>query len=62
MDARRDTLNRLAEAHRKVDRRLDSCKGNLPEMRRLITIRKGLRIVMEPLAASLSSSIEDTTT
>jgi hypothetical protein len=54
MDARRDTLNRLAEAHRKVDRRLNSCKGNVAEMRRLITIRKGLRLVMEPLAASLS--------
>jgi hypothetical protein len=56
MDARRDTLNRLAEAHRKVDRRLDAARGNLAEMRRLITIRKGLRLAMEPLAASLSQS------
>jgi hypothetical protein len=54
MDARRDTLNRLVEAHRKVDRRMNAARGNLAEMRRLIRIRKGLRLVMEPLAASLS--------
>jgi hypothetical protein len=53
MDARRDTLNRLVEAHRRLDRKLNTAKDPA-EMRRLITIRKGLRIVMEPLAASLS--------
>ena len=56
MDGRRDTLNRLAEAHRKVDRRMNAAKGNLAEMKRLITIRKGLRLAREPLAASLSQS------
>jgi hypothetical protein len=55
MDVRRDTLNRLAEAHRRLDHTLNAAKGNLAEMRRLITLRKGLRLMMEPLAASLSS-------
>jgi hypothetical protein len=55
MDPRQDTLNRLAEAHRRLDARLNAAKGNLAEMRPLITIRKGLRLVMEPLAASLQS-------
>ena len=59
MDARRDMLNRLVEAHRRLDRKLNTAKDPA-EMRRLITLRKGLRIVMEPLAASLAS-IEDTT-
>ena len=51
MDARRDTLNRLVEAHRKVDRKLNTAKDPA-EMRRLITIRKGLRLLMEPLATA----------
>ena len=51
MDARRDTLNRLVEAHRRLDRKLNTAKDPA-EMRRLITIRKGLRLMMEPLAAS----------
>jgi hypothetical protein len=54
MDARWDTLNRLVEAHRRLDRKLNTVKDPA-EMRRLITIRKGLRLAMEPLAASLSS-------
>jgi hypothetical protein len=49
MDVRRETLSKLVEAHRKLDRRLDAAKDPA-EMRRLITIRKGLRLVMEPLA------------
>jgi hypothetical protein len=51
MDARRDTLNRLVEAHRKLDCKLNTAKDPA-EMRRLITIRKGLRLMMEPLATS----------
>jgi hypothetical protein len=51
MDARRDTLNRLVEAHRKVDRKLNTAKDPA-EMRRLITIRKGLRLMMELLATA----------
>ena len=53
MEARRDLLNWLVEAHRKLDAKLNAPKSPA-EMRRLITIRKGLRLVMEPLAASLS--------
>ena len=51
MDARRETLNRLVEAHRKLDRKLNTAKDPA-EMRRLITIRKGLRLLMEPLATA----------
>ena len=51
MDARRETLNRLVEAHRKLDRKLNTAKDPA-EMRRLITIRKGLRRMMEPLATA----------
>jgi hypothetical protein len=51
MDARRDTLNRLVEAHLKLDRKLNTAKDPA-EMRRLITIRKGLRLMMEPPATA----------
>jgi hypothetical protein len=51
MDARRDTLNRLVEAHLKLDAKLNTAKDPA-EMRRLITIRKGLRLLMEPLATA----------
>ena len=47
MDARRDTLSKLVEAHRKLNTAKDPA-----EMRRLITIRKGLRLMMEPLATA----------
>jgi len=51
MEARRDLLNRLVEAHRRLDRKLNTAKDPA-EMRRLITIRKGLRLMMEPLATA----------
>ena len=51
MDTRRDTLNRLVKAHLKLDRKLNTAKDPA-EMRRLITIRKGLRLMMEPLATA----------
>ena len=51
MDARRETLSKLVEAHRKLDRKLNTAKDPA-EMRRLITIRKGLRLMMEPLATA----------
>ena len=51
MDTRRDTLNRLVKAHLKLDRKLNTAKDPA-EMRRLITIRKGLRPMMEPLATA----------
>ena len=51
METRRDTLNRLVEAHLKLDARLNACKDPA-EMRKLITIRKGLRLMMEPLATA----------
>ena len=54
MDARRDTLNRLAEAHRRLDRKLNTAKDPAV-MRRLITIRKGLRLMMEPLATAAAA-------
>jgi hypothetical protein len=51
MDARRDTLSKLVEAHRRLDHKLNAVKDPA-EMRRLITIRKGLRLMMEPLATA----------
>jgi hypothetical protein len=51
METRRDTLNRLVEAHHRLDRKLNTAKDPA-EMRRLITIRKGLRLLMEPLATA----------
>lgn len=50
-DSQRDTLRKLTEAHMRLDKQFKAAKGNLPEMKRLITIRKGLRLMMEPLAA-----------
>ena len=54
MDTRRDTLNRLVKAHLKLDRKLNTAKDPA-EMRRLITIRKGLRLMMEPLATAAAA-------
>jgi hypothetical protein len=54
METRRDTLNRLVEAHLKLDAKLNACKDPA-EMRRLITIRKGLRLMMEPLATAAAA-------
>jgi hypothetical protein len=51
METRRDTLNRLVDAHLKLDRKLNAAKDPA-EMRRLITLRKGLRLMMEPLATA----------
>jgi hypothetical protein len=51
MNVRRDTLNKLAGAHRRLDRKLNTAKDPA-EMRRLITIRKGLRLMREPLATA----------
>ena len=45
----RNTLNRLAEAPRSLDRKLAAAKDPA-QMRRLTQIRKSLRIMMEPLA------------
>ena len=51
MGARRETLSKLVEAHLKLDAKLNACKDPA-EMRRLITIRKGLRLMMELLATA----------
>jgi hypothetical protein len=51
MDPKCENLNRLVEAHLKLDAKLDAAKDPA-EMRRLITIRKGLRLMMAPLATS----------
>ena len=51
MDARRDTLSKLVAAHRRLDRKLNAVMDPA-EMRRLIRIRKGLRLLMEPLATA----------
>jgi hypothetical protein len=50
MDAKRDMLNRLLEAHRRHDAKLQSIKGNPAGMKRWITVRKGLRLMMESVA------------
>jgi hypothetical protein len=54
MDARRDTLSKLVEAHLKLDARLNAAKDPA-EMRRLITLRKELRLMMEPLATAAAA-------
>jgi hypothetical protein len=51
-ETRRATLSKLAEAHIRLDARMKAAKGDMPELRRLITIRKGLRLMMEPLATA----------
>jgi hypothetical protein len=54
MDPKRETLNRLVDAHLRLDRKLNAVKDPA-EMRRLITIRKGLRLMMEPLATAAAA-------
>ena len=49
---KRETLSKLSEAHVRHDHKLKAGM-TAEEMRRWITIRKGLRAMMEPLATSL---------
>jgi len=49
---RRQTLSKLTEAHVSVDRQMKAAKGDMPELLRLLRIRKGLRIMMEPIATA----------
>jgi hypothetical protein len=56
METRRETLSRLMESHRRLDAKLTAAgkAGDTALMKRLITVRKGLRLFMEPLATPLS--------
>lgn len=52
MNARRQTLSKLTEAHIRVNHAMKAAKGNPAELLRLLRIRKGLRIMMEPIATA----------
>ena len=54
MDARRETLSQLSKASNKVASKMtDAAKaGDVAEMIRLLRIRRGLRTMMEPMAAA----------
>jgi hypothetical protein len=54
-DTRRLTLRRLTEAHVSIDHQMKAAKGNMPELVRLLRVKKGLRLMMEPLAAAVSN-------
>jgi hypothetical protein len=52
MDARRDLRNKLIAANSAVGKKLDAAgrSGDTAAMKRLITRRKGIRLMLEPLA------------
>jgi hypothetical protein len=53
MDRRRKTTNDVIEANHRVDRRLAAAAAakDPAEMRRLLRLRKGLRLMLEAVAA-----------
>lgn len=55
-DTRRQTLRKLTDAAISIDHQMKAAAGNLPELIRLLRIRKGLRLIMEPIHAALTAA------